>query len=314
MNNIILTLKLINNIGNGTILKIIKDMEYVPNDEKELYQLIRERADKDKKIKIPTLEEIKNASFNANNIIFKSEEKNIRYVDILDEAFPKTLKEISSAPTILFYKGDYNCIIDDESIAIVGTRNPTKHGEKIAHRLGYLFAEQGYVINSGLALGCDKYAHQGCLDADGRTVAVLGTPLDKINPSQNEKLADEILAKNGCLITENYIGEKTSRYSFVNRNRIQSGLSLGTIIVETDINGGTMETAKFTMNQGKVLAVYSHPDKYSNEKVISGNQSLMQNSEVISISNKNDIEKFKYYIKELKDKSKSSRQIGFNNL
>lgn len=303
MDNLILTLKLINQIGNGTILKIIKDMKELPSDEIELHQLIYEKSYIDKKIKVPTLDEIKNASFNANNIILKNEQEHIKYIDILNEKFPQSLKNIPSSPTLLFYKGNYDCLAENNSIAIVGTRNPTQHGEKISHRLGYLFAEEGYIITSGLALGCDKYAHQGCLDANGRTIAVLGTALDKVSPAQNEKLAEKILEKNGCIVTEHYIGEKASRHSFVNRNRIQSGLSLGTIVVETDISGGTMETVKFAIKQGKIVGAYSHPSKFLNEKTTKGNQELINNLEAIPLGNKKDILKFKSYLKKIKNKN-----------
>lgn len=292
MNNLILTLKLIDNIGNKTILKIINNMENKPKNELELHKLICEKANNDKKIKIPTIEEIRQAKLAAEEVLLKHKQENIYHVDILDVKFPQELKNIADCPTILFYKGNYNCLIKNKSIAIVGTRKPSNHGEKIAHRLGYLFAKEGYIITSGLALGCDQFAHMGCLDAEGRTVAVLGTSIDKISPLQNKEIAEKILLNDGCIVSENYIGEKTARHSFFKRNRIQSGLSLGVIIVETNTTGGTIETAKQTIEQNKILGVYIHPDKYRHTEAYRANRMLLNMYDAIGIKNRSDIHRY----------------------
>lgn len=301
MDNLILTLKLIDNIGNRTILKIINNMKNKPKNEVELHQLICEKAENDKKIKIPTVDEIKQARLVAKKILLKHEQENIYHVDILDKNFPQVLKNIDDCPTILFYKGNYNCLIENNSIAIVGTRRPSNHGEKIAHRLGYIFAKEGYIITSGLALGCDQFAHMGCLAANGRTIAILGTSIDKISPAQNKELAEKILLNDGCIVSEHYIGEKTSRHSFFKRNRIQSGLSLGVIIVETNTTGGTIETAKQTIAQNKILGVYKHPDKYKEMDMFKGNNMLLNNYDAIAIKSRGDIQNYKTAIENIKN-------------
>jgi DNA processing protein len=139
------------------------------------------------------------------------------------------------------------------AVAVVGTRNPTKTGQRTAFEVSQYLASQGYSIVSGLALGIDTAAHEGALAAMGVTVAVFATPLDKVYPAKNRSLADYVEESGGALVSEWPIGRGTSRQAFVFRDRIQSGLSIAVIPVQTDIEGGTMHTVKYAEKQGRLL-------------------------------------------------------------
>ena len=137
-------------------------------------------------------------------------------------------------------------------ISIVGARRCTKYGEDIAYRLAYALAEQGVVIISGMAYGIDTAAHRGCLDAGGTTVAVLGTPIDKIYPQSNRRLAERIL-QNGAILSEYSPETETRAWHFLHRNRIVVGLSDATIIVEAGERSGTQRTAQCAVELGRNL-------------------------------------------------------------
>ncbi|MBN1637776.1 MAG: DNA-processing protein DprA [Ignavibacteriales bacterium] len=183
--------------------------------------------------------------------IEKLQKINGRYFTYWDEEYPEILKNVYYPPLILYALGK-NSEKDKYSIAIVGTRKPTNYGKKEAERFSSYLASQGITIVSGLARGIDTIAHKSALQAKGRTIAVTGAGLDYIYPSENKKLYHEIV-NNGKIITEFKIGTKSDAKNFPQRNRIISGLSLGTIIVETKIQGGAMQTAAHTTDQNREL-------------------------------------------------------------
>ena len=139
-------------------------------------------------------------------------------------------------------------------VAIVGARHSTKYGEAIAYRAAYMLAKHGVIIVSGMAYGIDACAHRGCLDAGGITIAVLGTPIDRLYPRCNLSLAEEILKK-GAIISEYAPGAVTAAYNFQVRNRIVSGLADAVLIVEASKESGTHGTYEFAVKQGKDIFV-----------------------------------------------------------
>ena len=176
-------------------------------------------------------------------------------------------------------------------IAIVGTREPTQYGAESARKLGGIFAKEGFVVVSGLATGIDAQAHKGALDANGMTIAVLAHGLHTVYPPENKKLANKILDKNGALVSEYPWDKNSSRYSFVERDRIQSGLSLGVFVVETGIGGGTMHTAGFCKKQNRKLIVLS-PEDFSEKQ--QGNTKLISDGSAdIIFENDNDLDLIK---------------------
>ena len=144
-----------------------------------------------------------------------------------------------------------------KTVAIVGARKMTAYGEALAFKFAKELAELGIIVVSGMAIGIDSAAHRGALAANGRTIAFLGTPIDKIYPSENEGLFREIIEKNGCVLLEYGPGLKLNKRlktdSFLNRNRLISGISDAVIIVEADLRSGSLNTASHALEQGVPL-------------------------------------------------------------
>jgi len=171
-----------------------------------------------------------------------------------DENYPKRLKELDQPPPLIYTQGEI--IPDDEwSVAIVGTRRVTAYGRQVAEDIAGSLARNGLTIISGLARGVDSIAHQAALNAGGRTIAVLGSGLDRIYPPENRRLAEQIKAS-GALISEYSPSTPPEASNFPQRNRLISGLSLAVIVVEAGIKSGALITANFAADQGReVFAV-----------------------------------------------------------
>ncbi len=182
------------------------------------------------------------------------EKAGIRIVTCNDTEYPCLLKEISYPPVILFCKGK-KIPKDIISIGVVGSRNATSYGLKAAENIGYGLGRRNVVVVSGLALGIDSAAHIGCLKAKGFTVAVLGTGLDQIYPSSNQRLMEQII-NSGIVISEFPMGTRPEPKNFPIRNRIISGMSRGIVVVEATKKSGSLITARFALEQNRdVFAV-----------------------------------------------------------
>lgn len=179
------------------------------------------------------------------------ENKNHHIITVFDEGYPKLLKEIHSAPPILFVAGDVP-LLSMPQIAMVGSRNPTSTGRETACSFAKQLSEQGLCITSGLASGIDTAAHSGALRVGGKTIAVLANGLDKIYPAINQKLAQEIMEQ-GALVSEFPIGVSPKASHFPRRNRVISGLSMGTLVVEATLRSGSLITAKYALDQGREI-------------------------------------------------------------
>jgi len=194
---------------------------------------------------------------NPEQIIENLNRENIKVATINSEFYPKLLQEIYNPPPLLYYKGDIN--LDNEfTLAVVGTRKCTSYGRQVTEKIVRDLTQNKLTIVSGLALGIDTLAHLTTLDMAGKTVAVLGSGLDKqsIYPSSNRYLADKIIANNGCVISEFPPGTQPLRYNFPQRNRIISGLSLGTLVIEAGEKSGALITAMHSLEQNReVFAV-----------------------------------------------------------
>ncbi len=166
-----------------------------------------------------------------------------------DPRYPLLLRQIPYPPPLLFVHGDPDCLRLPQ-LAIVGTRNPTPLGRETAQRFAAHLAEFGLVITSGLALGIDAAAHQGALAGGGRTIAVMGTSLDRVYPARNRDLAHAV-AERGALISELAIGTPAMAENFPRRNRLISGLALGVLVVEAATQSGSLITARLANEQGR---------------------------------------------------------------
>jgi DNA processing protein len=182
--------------------------------------------------------------------------REIKKISIEDEGYPKKLREIKDPPKILYYLGEIKS--EENCLAIVGARKCTNYGKEIAYRIASDLAEAGLTIVSGFAPGIDTVAHKAAIDKGKRTIAVLGTGLDEksIYPKSNLKLIDKILENGGAIISEFEPGTHGTKYTFPQRNRIISGLSLGVLVVEAKMNSGALITAKYAKEQKrKIFAV-----------------------------------------------------------
>ena len=170
-------------------------------------------------------------------------------VSWLDSCYPPLLREIEAAPPLLFVRGNTG-VLSLPQLSIVGSRNATPGGCETARRFAGLLAQSGFCITSGLALGIDAAAHRAALAAGGKTIAVMGTGPDIVYPREHSKLADDI-AEHGALISEFAPGRTPRRSQFPRRNRIISGLALGTLVVEAGLRSGALITAGKAAEQGR---------------------------------------------------------------
>jgi DNA processing protein len=172
--------------------------------------------------------------------------------------YPQLLTHIPDPPLALFCTGQVG-LLNDPAVAIVGSRAPTPAGSRLISEIAAKLAASGLTIVSGLALGIDGAAHQGALDANGSTIAVMGCGLDVVYPARHRPLFETIGAR-GCLISEFPLGVGVSRYNFPKRNRLVSGLALGTLVVEAATKSGTLITARLAMEQNRsVMAIPGSP-------------------------------------------------------
>ena len=227
---------------------------------------------KEKAINKVTLSNLNDAYQIAQKIIDASSQANIGLVGYYDNEFPDVLRKTVNEegkldpPLLLWYRGDIS-ITHYPGFAVIGTREATSEGIAGGTYLSGEFAKRGFNIVSGLAIGCDTCGHNGALKVGGKTTAILANGLDhnSIYPPENQDLAEEIVEKVGLLISEYRIGTPVNRYNLVARDRLQSGLSLATLVVQTGEHGGTMHAANATLQAGKPLFTMLFKDNATNQ-------------------------------------------------
>lgn len=234
------------------------------------------------------------------------EKLGLRIITQDDSDYPTHLKEIHDPPLILYVRGK---LADGEknSIAIVGMRHPTHYGQETARKFGYQFGTIGMSVVSGLALGIDTSAHRGCLQAKGHTVAVLGFGFQFLQKSEGGKLAEEIVANGGAVITEFPYSRPPDRQTFPMRNRIVSGMTLGSMVVEAGINSGALITANFALEQGR--QVFAVPGKIDSSQS-QGCHKLIQNGAKLVQCIEDVLEEFEYLIPK---KSRNTDETASSN-
>jgi DNA processing protein len=193
-------------------------------------------------------------------------------------SYPALLREIHDPPIALYAAGNLSCL-ESKTLGIVGTRHPSISGREIAKRFAYELALEKITLVSGLALGIDSEAHQGCLDADGQTIAVLGTGINRIYPYRHQHLAEKITEK-GLVISEFPLGSAPTAGHFPRRNRIISGLSLAILVVEAAIKSGSLITARLALEQHRdVMAI---PGSINNPKTQGCHHLLQQGARLVT--------------------------------
>ena len=187
---------------------------------------------------------------NWKNICDLIEQYSINFVSILDDEYPDPLKNIFDPPPFLFYRGIIKKDDFRRAIGVVGTRKASNYGKLMTKKIVQELSGSGFTIVSGLAYGIDTISHLTALDSGTRTYAVMGTGVDQIYPPRNRELAERIL-ENGVLLSEFIPGSKAEKWNFPTRNRIISGLSLGSLVIEGNKRSGALLTAKFAMDQNR---------------------------------------------------------------
>jgi DNA processing protein len=201
-----------------------------------------------------------------------------RMIKWTDDDYPPNLRHIADPPPYLFVRGSA-AMTDSACVAVVGARAASDIGLRMAQRLGLELAAKGFTVVSGLARGIDGEAHQGALDAHGKTIAVMGCGVDIIYPPEHRKLAEAILAGGGALVSELPIGSQPLAENFPTRNRILSGLCLGVVIVEAAEKSGSLITARMALEQDR--QVFAVPGSPLTGKTRGSNRLLKEGAKIV---------------------------------
>lgn len=213
----------------------------------------------------------------ANDALARASAVNARVIPLSDPEYPVRLKQIYDPPVVLYVRGDASAV-SRPGIAVVGTRHPTPYGIGMAERLACDLSARGLIIFSGMARGVDTFAHRGAVTAKGRTVAVFGTGINVIYPRENGRLADQILALGGALVSEFPVDTFAAPQNFPIRNRIISGLSVGVLVVEAGEYSGTRITARCALEQNR--EVFAVPGNVTNRNSWGPNTLIKQGAKL----------------------------------
>jgi DNA processing protein len=208
-------------------------------------------------------------------------------IDMNSKYYPERLRNIDCPPKELYCLGNLELLNYKSNIAIIGSRNCSLYGERAAKDFAFNLAKEDVCIVSGLAKGIDSFSHIGALNANGKTIAVLGSGLDNVYPKENAKLMESIIKNNGLVITEYTLGTKALKQHFPARNRIISGLSDSVLVVEARRNSGTNITVDFALEQGKDVFVipgniYSKTSDGTNYLITEGAIPVLSYKDILS--------------------------------
>lgn len=223
-------------------------------------------------------------SLDLDEVLAQAEKNQIRILTWGEAEYPLHLKEIDQPPPVLYLRGTFTAE-DAWAVAIVGTRAVTSYGRQVTEELATVLAQNGVTVVSGLARGVDAIAHSAALKAGGRTLAVLGSGVDKIYPPEHRSLAEKIMAQ-GAVLSDYAPGTPPEAVNFPPRNRIISGLSMAVVIVEAGNTSGALITAEFAVEQGRdVFAVpgqvFAPQSKGTNRLIANGAKALLKPADVL---------------------------------
>ena len=266
-NEDIIRLQLVNGLGRKTISKILtyiesKDLKL--NNFSDIVKLLKDMGIKRLKIDLDKIEA------DALQIFESCKKSKIKIIGLYDEKYPQKLKEIEDKPLILYVDGDEDLLNHENKIAIVGTRTPSQEGYEVSSIFAEKLTEELCCIVSGFASGCDEAAHNGCLQAKGKTIAVIPSGHMQVIKS-NRVLYNMIIINGGTVVSELPPLAKAEKYAFIDRNRVIAALSDGIIVIEGGQKGGTSHTVKFAN-------AYNKPVAYTTSFLCIGQTSIFNNN------------------------------------
>lgn len=262
-------------VGRKTAIRVLVALRRLPEDAASLCDAwsaieVPGRA-------LPSVDRLdaERAFLHADHVLGECRDHEIEAVPFGSSRLPDQFWAIPDPPLLVFLRGRVEALTEQPAVAIIGTRQPTEYGRKAATRFALRCAESGVTVVSGLALGCDAAAHAGCLEGGGVTVAVMAHGLDTVHPARHRELAFSMVDSGGALLSEYPPGTEPRPNQFVERDRLQSALASAVIVIETDVEGGTMHTVGFAKGQSRMLACLSHPERLRSEPKTRGNQKLI---------------------------------------
>ena len=292
LNTILQAIKLIEGYGNKKAFQLCSKLELASQVDISEVELFKRINAYNLIAKIPIqLDNIKKKLDLAFQLDEKNTHNGISSISIFDTEYPNHLRDLTSPPLILYYRGNKECLIGKAGIAIIGSRKASQISLDFAFQSALEIGKKEITVVSGLALGCDTAAHQGALAGGGKTIAVLAGGVDNetIYPKGNLELAQNIIENQGCLVSEYPAGVTVAPYTFVERDRIQSGLSHTVFVVQTKVDGGSMQTYKFALDQNRKVACFSTTEVGDG---FSGNRAIFESqSDIITVKTLQDLDK-----------------------
>lgn len=226
---------------------------HLPENGERAFREIVNIGIKQKIIKEPISETVlRSCQDRAIEILEKNDRYGIKVLSFMDDDYPSVFN-FTDGPILIYYLGNRECLIEGRRVAVIGSRQPQQIGRKFAFSIAKSLAKENGIVVSGLAIGCDTAAHQGCLSAGGQTIAFLPSGLLNIYPFGNRDLAEEILDKSGCLLSEYPLAAKVKSFHFIERDRLQAGVSDFLVVSTFSQKGGTLHTLKYAHSYSKKI-------------------------------------------------------------
>ena len=281
----LLFLKGLKGMGNATINKDYINVIRIKNDSDEFFSFMLKNPKKYSRL------DLELAMENAKRSLGYLEGlKDTKIITVFDDVYPKKLDSLGNKkPVILYLRGNMD-LLESDSIAVVGTREPSEHTKTMEEAyVKRLVKYHNVTVVSGLALGCDKIAHEVTLDNNGYTIAVLPGGFNKITPKSNKELAERILSNKGLLMTEYAPDSDVSKYTYVERDAVIAAMSNGTLVMQCGVKSGTMHTVDAAYKMKRCIACYAG---LINADIFDGNKEMINSKDSSGIESETDLEEF----------------------